>query len=111
MPDGYIRSRDLMKAIGREMRRYDVLGKPSSIRYVPSVIADADVTPHDKGVWQCAHAIAFDQPCVGCERHSTDRFVYVGNCIVLFMPADTRVYIQAKLYRIKEVLKLLGMLP
>lgn len=107
----YIRSRDVMQAIAREMRRYDVLGQPSKIKYIPSVMAGADVTPHDKGVWECAHHIALDQRCIGCERYSVDRFIYVGNNIVLFVPADTRIYIQSKLMKIREVLKLLGMLP
>lgn len=106
-----MRSRDMFQAIAREMRRYDVLGQPSKIKYIPSVIAGADVTPHDKGLWQCAHHIALDQRCKGCERHSEDRFIYVGNSIVLYVPADTRVYITAKLLKIREVLRLLGMLP
>ena len=106
-----IRSRDILQAIGREARRYDVLGQVPSIKYIPSVMQGADVTPLDRGLWRCAHNIALDLQCKGCERYSVDRFVYVGNSTVVFMCADTRVYIAAKLYRIKEVLKVLGMLP
>jgi hypothetical protein len=106
-----IRSRDILQALAREARQYDILGQVPSIRYIPSVMPGSDVTPLDRGLWRCAHNIELDKHCTGCQRHSVDRFIYVGNNMVLFVPADTRVYIAAKLYRIKEVLKLLGMLP
>lgn len=92
--------------IRKQMHEYDCLADASKLRYIRHVIAMYEPKQASRS---CAHGRLLHEPCVACDRWD-DRTIVCNDGVfnqVVTIPGETRVYLQAAMFRIKELLQVI----
>jgi len=96
----------LLRIMKRDMRSYDLLSQAARIHYVRHAIS---IIEPKHASHACAHGIMLYDECTKCERWD-DKVVVCDDGVfhsVVTLVGDTRPYIQAAYFRIKELLRVI----